>query len=316
MLRKVSVIVPVYNMGIYVEACLKSLIEQTYDNLEILIIDNNSTDNSVQICKRYGEIDSRITIISEGEKGVSNARNKGIKSATGEFIAFVDSDDIIEKNHIEKLVNGIACTDMCICNYNELYKTESVRKIAIKADSIISNKEAIQQIFGRDGYGGYLWNKLFKMDIIKKYNISFDKNIHMCEDMLFVINYLQNSKSIHTIPDVLYNYRMRKSSTVWDKEEKKYNTLIDSYNKIYEILKIEDINTILFEYQVLNSVYSRKKTNLQKKLVIDINQAYKKIMNDDLIMSQNKKKLFMKKNIGFIYNKYMKMKINKLKLYD
>ena len=107
MMEKVSVIIPIYNAEKFLSLCLESIINQTYKNLEIVLVNDGSLDNSIEICRQYAERDNRIKIIDDKNRGVSYARNKGIEKATGQYILFIDSDDIVKKNYIDILVKKI-----------------------------------------------------------------------------------------------------------------------------------------------------------------------------------------------------------------
>ena len=118
-MNKVSIIIPVYNVQKYLRKCLDSIVNQTFKNIEIIIINDGSSDNSLNICKEYSKKDKRINIINKHNEGVSKARNTGLLYATGEYISFIDSDDWVEQNMIEELYNSITSNkaDLCICNF-------------------------------------------------------------------------------------------------------------------------------------------------------------------------------------------------------
>ena len=279
-MKKVSIIVPVYNVEKYISECITSLIEQTYENIEIIIINDGSTDKSKEICQELKEKDERIIFITKHNSGVSDTRNIGISKSTGDYIVFVDSDDYIDKHYIEEMVKGMKeeeFIDMAVCNYVELYKNVLLHGGSNLTDNlIITNKEAINDIYKLKSFGGYLWNKIFKNDIIRKYNIRFNKEIHMCEDMLFILTYLSECNHIKRIPKELYFYRMRKSSMIWNKDEIKYKTLYNAYNQMYKIIYKNDVKMDYFYYMVLNSIFSNnlKLVNIQRYLQFNIFRAY------------------------------------------
>lgn len=128
--KKVSIIIPVYNTQKYLKRCINSIIDQTYSNLEIFLINDGSTDNSLEICKEYEKIDERIFIISGENHGVSYARNIGIRKATGEYLYFADSDDYLETDAIEKMIQGFEKADceLIIAGYNEVENEEKIVK--------------------------------------------------------------------------------------------------------------------------------------------------------------------------------------------
>ena len=321
-MKKVSIIVPVYNVEKYISECITSLIEQTYENIEIIIINDGSTDKSKEICQELKEKDERIIFITKHNSGVSDTRNIGISKSTGDYIVFVDSDDYIDKHYIEEMVKGMKeeeFIDMAVCNYVELYKNVLLHGGSNLTDNlIITNKEAINDIYKLKSFGGYLWNKIFKNDIIRKYNIRFNKEIHMCEDMLFLLTYLSECNHIKRIPKELYFYRMRKSSMVWNKDEIKYKTLYNAYNQMYKIIYKNDVKMDYFYYMMLNSIFSNnlKLVNIQRYLQFNIFRAYDYVCRSKNIKNKEKIKLKIKKYINFIYGKYMNKKIEKYQLFD
>ena len=123
---KITAIIPVYNVENYLERCLKSILYNTYTNLEIICVNDGSTDNSKKILEDYSKRDKRVVVINKKNAGVSSARNAGIKIATGEYIAFVDSDDWIHEKYFEYLIRGIDTADLVICNYIRSYRSGSV----------------------------------------------------------------------------------------------------------------------------------------------------------------------------------------------
>lgn len=204
--EKVSIIVPVYNREKCIERCIDSISNQTYDNIEIIIVDDGSIDNSGSICDRYGEKDSRIQVIHQKNQGVSAARNAGIRKATGKYIQFVDSDDTIAETMCEKMVKRQKETgaELIICGYN-LYEGNSKKEIPA-TDTVF---DAIEEFAGEFTYyvTNFLihspWNKLYLKEKIKIY---FDKEYSLGEDLLFNLNYIGNCMHIAGNGETLYNY--------------------------------------------------------------------------------------------------------------
>ena len=184
---KVSVITPVYNGEKYFEQCIDSIRNQSYSDLEIIIINDGSVDGTSLLAKEIANKDKRIIYIEKKNEGVSSARNSGINVATGEFIVFVDCDDTIERNYVELLLNKINKDDLDIvaCGYTDISIYGSIKlNDFCNEDSMLNKDEFIINIF--KGVGGTLWGKIFKTEIIKKNKIRLNEDIFMCEDMLFV----------------------------------------------------------------------------------------------------------------------------------
>lgn len=206
---KVSIIVPVYNVEKYLDKCLDSIINQTYKNLEIILINDGSTDNSSEICEKYAKIDNRIIVVNNINKGVSYARNCGIKLSTGKYILFVDSDDTVDINYVYYLLceNKNDKYDIIYCGIKDIFKYK--KKYIIK-DRLI-RKDGLTGELRKDYY--FLIDilrvpfvKLYKSEIIKKYNIFFSENISSGEDQIFNFKYYRYVKKYKLINLPLYNY--------------------------------------------------------------------------------------------------------------
>lgn len=233
-MKKISIIVPIYNAEKYLKECLDSILSQTYKNIEVILIDDGSTDNSYNICQKYVEKYSIFILMKVKNGGVSRARNYGIKKSTGDYLTFVDSDDIIDSNFIEKMVSKINDkTQMVVCNYKNVYKNQSVYN-NFDIQDYLPSIDAKKELFKDTSIRGFSCNKLFVTKIIKDNNILFDENIKICEDLLFCFNYLNYIDGIYIINEGLYNYRMRKSSAS-NKYNEKDLTIFDAFDKMYLI---------------------------------------------------------------------------------
>jgi len=204
---KVSVIVPVYNASDYLEECLNSIISQTYKDLEIILIDDGSTDDSGTICDRYKEQDGRIVVIHQDNKGVSNARNRGLEIASGQLITFVDSDDTIDPNMIITLYNDLTDNQasVVISSYSTL-KDEYLKPVGNSGTIFVFSKdEAIINLISGKYFIGGLCTKLYKSDIIK--TCRMDENLKINEDVLMNYHVFENSEKILFHDTCLYHYR-------------------------------------------------------------------------------------------------------------
>ena len=161
-----SVVVPIYNAEKTLDRCLSSIVTQTYKNLEIILINDGSTDKSLEICKNWQEKDKRIRIICKDNGGVSSARNMGLISSLGEYISFVDSDDTIEKNMIEVLVSNMLKynADLSIVNYKKIIKGKEYFDNASNDKKIIVYDKKEKFYIDLSIYKGFLWNKLFRKE--------------------------------------------------------------------------------------------------------------------------------------------------------
>lgn len=219
-MKTISVIVPVYNVQDYLEECIESIIKQSYRDLEIILIDDGSIDQSGLICDAYGEKDKRIKVIHQKNGGSANAKNTGLKVATGEYLSFVDSDDYLEPDAYKLMVENLEKdeADVIQCCFNEVY-TEVVEERKRVKKTLNYNTESFLELFTLDWTCGLLWNKLYKRNIFK--NIFFEEG-HKIDDEFFTYQGIMNATKILYIPMIVYNYRKRASSVMMsdDSQEK------------------------------------------------------------------------------------------------
>ena len=211
----ISVIIPVYNVAEYLPQCLMTVCGQTYKNLEIILIDDGSTDGSGRICDEWGQKDPRIRIIHKENGGVSSARNEGLKIAEGELIGFVDADDWIEPEMYEKLLKGTAGADAVSCGYVDYPYGEGVPvPKGTKAVPPCDYPDAVIAIFERNGYFTTLWSKLFKRTAVYKEDgfVPLDTSLSFGEDEVWLVTVLRNCEKIAFVPEALYHWRPRAGS--------------------------------------------------------------------------------------------------------
>ena len=234
----VSIIIPVYNAELYLDQCIQSIISQSYKNWECILINDGSKDRSGEICNKWGKKDKRIKVIHQVNQGVSITRNRGIKEAIGEYIAFVDSDDWLEIDYIEDLYNNIKSnkTDLVVCGI--------IRNLNNKEEHTIPSCKGIFKVSSRhekefnDLNNKYLlfppYAKLYKKKIIEYYNIAYNENFSYGEDLLFNYTYLQYVENYSVIQKASYHYRILNNNSLSSKI--RYNQFnIDYYQ--WEILR-------------------------------------------------------------------------------
>ena len=226
----ISIIIPVYNVEDYLPDCLESVINQSYSNLEIILINDGSKDGSGRICEQYRNTDSRIVLINQENKGVSAARNKGLEVAKGIYVTFIDSDDYVENNYIEELYSNITEeTDMVCCNIPGNSRRE-----------IIKDKWEIAHIFS---LSGYTWGKLIKKECIAEL---FSEKVCYAEDYIFYLSMLPKLNNVKILNYDGYYYRVRPGSlSVKDKDEE--HTLKEFDNKYTFVLADDLIENVLEE---------------------------------------------------------------------
>ena len=309
--NKVSIIIPIYNSNKYLKECLDSIINQTYSNLEIILIDDGSKDNSFDICEEYAKKDKRIILKKKNNEGVSATRNLGIEICTGKYILFIDSDDYCNENMIEKILYNSQKNDLIICGYNKIYKNKKVHYIVKNKEKNIED-----MVINDESVGGYLWNKLFKTSIIKENNIRFDKDIHFCEDLLFVLSYIKNINSVSYIDEELYNYRMRRNSVTFNFYNKKNVTILEAIEKIIEVITAPN-NKEKMKYKYLIYYYKLKKyinnkDNINKSII----NNQKKIIKENCTSLSKKIYFFYIKKFGILQIFINKLKCDILMVFD
>lgn len=210
MTSKVSVIVPIYNKEFYLKRCISSIVHQSYHNLQIILVDDGSTDSSRDICRYYQTQDFRIEVIEQENLGVSIARNRGIEQAKGEYVIFVDADDYIDSDYIMQLVNVQKKYPdyliVCSVNDNKQLPFPSYDKEKNKWEI----KDDLAEVLA-NGFISSIWNKLFRLNLIKKHNIKFNEKINFGEDGLFCLDYiaLNNLQEIYLQKSVSYHYEIK-----------------------------------------------------------------------------------------------------------
>lgn len=223
----VSIVMPVYNTGKYLKEAIDSVVAQTFTNWELILVDDGSSDQSGAICDEYAKLDRRICVVHKENQGVSCARNTGIELAKGEWLYFIDSDDCIEDNLLEMLLQYSDGVDLVVCSHT-IMSTGRIDRVTEKICYYASFEQSVQKIDEQciGAFYNYIWNKLYKKE---KVTMRFDRHLSLGEDMSFNYQYMKSCTGICAIPNALYRYR-------WSSEE---TTLTKKIRPdIMEILKI------------------------------------------------------------------------------
>lgn len=208
--KTVSVIIPVYNTEKGLEQCLNSVLEQTYQNLEVILIDDGSTDGSGEICDRYADQDRRVRVVHQKNAGVAAARNIGLDMATGAYIGWVDSDDWIEPQMFEHMLNGALAyrADIVICGRHEVYPGHSFVK-SWKQQEILNRSQAVSLLVEDDLVKSYLWDKLWRRELFENICIP---DLRVFEDMAVMYPLFIKAERVLCLPEVLYHYKHERGS--------------------------------------------------------------------------------------------------------
>ena len=233
----VSIVVPIYNVEDYIRECIDSIINQTYNNLEIILVDDGSPDSCPIICDQYASLDPRVKVIHKENGGLSSARNAGIEVASGEWIVFVDSDDYINKSMIAELLDlqnetqaQIVVCDFCSFNDGAIPKTKHFNNTVID----YSNFEAIEAMFYRNGIGWTVWNKLYDISLFE--SIRFPEGVY-CEDSATLYKLYLKANLISYSKQKLYYYRIRQGSIMNTMPDKLYDDILSINDELCSDLK-------------------------------------------------------------------------------
>lgn len=214
-MKTISVVIPVYNVEKYLPECLDSVINQIYKNLQIILVDDGSTDSSGKICDEYAEKDNRITVVHQKNAGAGAAKNTGLELIDGDYFSIIDSDDYIELDMYEKMVNSLEKynSDIAQCLFRNVFVNDSFdRKYKIKGNypKILTSKNFLKEYL-YDWKYAIFWNKLFKKSLLQNIKFPVGRKI---DDEFFTYKLVCNAKKVANIDNILYNYRMRKTSVM------------------------------------------------------------------------------------------------------
>ena len=237
----ITVIVPIYNAEKSIAQCIESILSQEYKKLEILLINDGSTDNSLLICKEFAKRDSRIRIIDKANSGVSATRNLGIKNARGEYIAFVDADDTIDQTMYSKMHEKATSTsaDLVFCYYYEKTGLTYRKKKEEMLKRVVQEKDLTPLFLMKDNVMGSVWRVLIKSELCRK--VSFNESIKLEEDKLFMLEVITQAKKIALTEDCLYYYSINGELSKYYSESivSERKTLYKCEEKYFERLPID-----------------------------------------------------------------------------
>lgn len=250
---KVSVIIPVYNAGNYLGSCIDSLLSQTFTDYEIILINDGSTDNSLEILRKYEASYNRIIAIDKPNEGVSATRNLGIKIAKGDYIMFCDSDDFVEKEWISILYNAIinhpnSLVDCEYFKYNSETKESKVNCLGdVNRNTLFSSSE--YYLFYKNQYSNSVWNRIYEKERLIRNKIFFDEQVSVGEDVLFNIKYLKTCDSFFHICKPLYYWNDDNTGSLSRKFDNFYfDTIKELYFPRFEIIGEKDRQSFVDEY--------------------------------------------------------------------
>ena len=251
----ISIIIPVYNVEPYLPQCIESLLSQAYKDFELILVDDGSKDNSLNICEDYAKKDQRVVVAHQENSGVSTARNNGLKLAKGEWITFIDSDDWVDKSFLEDFQlekyheADLVCQGLKFIDHN----TGNVKRERRFGDTMIEAPDPDGELARQDVLSfGVTVCKCFKRSVIEKYQISFDELVSYHEDHIFTLSYISHSKRIATIDACGYNYRCGHNPASLSKRRHPYSNQVQACD-----LMMKSLKEITSQY-VISDAYFRK----------------------------------------------------------
>ena len=300
--EKISVIVPVYNVEQYLERCVDSIINQTYKNLEIILVNDGSTDNSGQLCDELAKKDDRIRVIHKKNGGLSDARNVGIDEAEAELVGFIDSDDYIDEDMYEVLINNLkaANADLSMCGHYDVYNNVPESQVSDKKTWELSPQEAIKMVMEAKILSVTAVNKLYKKSLFSEFKFKIGK---IAEDAFIMIKLLDKCNKIVATNEKKYYYVHRENSITTQKFSLKFLNVIEAYEQNKEIIleKYPELKEVaqmrmnwayfyVLDRLLLDKEYNDKK--LENKLISYLKDHSKGILTDSLFTKGRK--------IGFV----------------
>lgn len=312
----VSIIVPVYNVEKYLRQCIKSLINQTYSKIEIILVDDGSTDSSGSICDEYSKNNLNISVIHKKNEGLGFARNSGLEKAQGEYVTFIDSDDVADLDLVELLMEGIkkSKADTCIGGFKRVSEDGKLNYIEQYEEEIFENQEVYDVLFAKmlgsapdkhDAIRMSVWNVMYSMKIIKKYNIKFSSEREfISEDIIWDSEYFKYSKRVKVINSTAYSYRITPGSLT----QKYKPNMLDKICTLYLEMKrrVDEEKNIRLQRQFLVNLrmcIKQEKKSISKKQKKEIKKAIRSIVEYKVVkdvvdeyyklIKQKKQKIFI-----------------------
>jgi len=274
----VSVIIPVYNAEKYLSKCIESIINQTYKNIEIILINDGSTDNSSNICDAYISKDNRIKVIHKQNEGVSTARNLGIEEAKGEYISFVDSDDWLVPDAYERIMHCISKYNVDVVMFEyfvDNYNGNEIHKTYPKLNGLMNREKAIKTTIS--SVNRFVWSKVFSRKIFG--GLKFDTTIHFGEDTLFSAYVIDKANKIYYMSRPLYHYFQSENSATRLAFNPKMFTGVEAYRQLVEICNLKYPSII----EIAQSAYKNLILNTSIILLDNSNYPNFKMLKGELL---------------------------------
>ena len=303
-MAEVSIIVPVYQVENYIRQCIDSILAQTFTDFELILVDDGSKDQSGKICDEYAGMDQRVKVIHKENGGLSDARNKGMDQAVGNYFMFIDSDDYISLTMVESLYKSILNENADIAACNFLYFFENDRKKDFSTDiksEVLSGTEIFYNRKNERNYGIWTvaWNKLYKRETFGKVRFRFGK-FH--EDEFWANDIYQMDIKVITIPECLYYYRQRNNGIMGKESIERHLNILEAFQERI-LIYLEEQQYSDQAYKVL--IYSLEYLEKSKRLITNRNEQKHFIQAEeqtkDIIRQLKKRKLSKVKRVSLVF---------------
>lgn len=283
-MKTVSIIVAIYKVEKYLRQCLDSIIGQTYAAMEIILVDDGSPDRCGEICDGYAETDPRIHVIHKENEGLGMARNSGLSIATGDYVMYVDSDDWLEKDMVEKLVTAMEreAADFAVCGYQK--QTDSGKVLAkypcCNVATVFEEKEIVEKVLlpilgarpdARSDIEREMcvWTNMYRMSLMKENEIRFvSERVYLSEDLFYNIRYLMKVRRAVFIPECLYHYRFNQVSLTNAYRENRFRLLCNLYENEIALLREYDLHEVAMQ-------------RVQRTFIMKMRNAIRILVNSD-----------------------------------
>ena len=280
---RISIIMPVYNAELNLNSAIKSVINQSYDNWELIIVDDESSDHSNEICNKWSELDKRIKVYTQSNMGPSGARNNGLNIAKGEYIVFIDADDEYEITYLEEMIKFMNENTLVCCDFNKIIDGKQINRKNTNKVEKLNIKDFINTTMNKRNFN-VVWNKMYSKKIIRDYQIKFNNEISYGEDMEFNIEYLKYIENAYYIDKCLYKYKISKSSLSYKERINDFEIRIHNVDCLHQLYNIKKYNTSECDEKYIEAFIQNAMLVLNK---------YRKDESYDII----------KKNVELLYNK-------------
>lgn len=272
----ISIIIPIYKVELYIDKCIESILNQTWKNIEVILVDDGSPDKCGQICDEYAKKDTRIKVIHKENGGLSDARNAGVEVATGNYIGFIDSDDWIDENFYEQLIDKIKKTgvDIVAAGVKKVWEDGKMEVMTPYQEIQLSNQEAMKAIIEESFLKQPVWYKLYRADVAR---VKFKRGV-LHEDNYWSYQVIAKANKVVAMPEPYYYYLQRSNSIMSsqysekrlagvDAKIERQQFLIDNYPELVDVGYVDILFSSYYQgVQVINSTTGKERKNLLNKI--------------------------------------------------